>query len=165
MLSGLLHFIRTGVKLMNIDIDLLILKYREKIEEMPIYTPKQYHKQHIEYCLLNMLIEHKDKLPDFDDYFHKAFRQCDVTESGHHDMVFWHLLNTCSIFWVLFEKFTKKNDVQHSAKPYVCSVCGGKFVGDGYTTVQHCENVDPPDYIEPDAPPIECEKRQGENNG
>jgi hypothetical protein len=35
-----------------------------------------------------MLMEHKDKLPRLDGYFDKAFRQIDVTDSGHYDMVF-----------------------------------------------------------------------------
>jgi len=36
-----------------------------------------------------------------------------------------------------------------------CPVCGGFMVGDGYTTVLHCEGTDP-DPVEPDAEPIYC---------
>lgn len=43
---------------------------------------------------------------------------------------------------------------------YQCPVCGGHLVGDGYTMVYHCENVDGPLYIEPDADPIYCELNQ-----
>ena len=37
-----------------------------------------------------------------------------------------------------------------------CPVCGGLMIGDGYTIVYHCENVDLPLDIEPDAGPIFC---------
>ena len=39
-----------------------------------------------------------------------------------------------------------------------CPNCGGKMEGDGYTIVRHCERVDAPNDIEPDAPPIYCSK-------
>ena len=42
-----------------------------------------------------------------------------------------------------------------------CPVCGGKLIGDGYTTVVHCENVDMPFDIEPDANPVFCEEENG----
>lgn len=42
----------------------------------------------------------------------------------------------------------------------VCPVCGGKIIGDGYTIVFHCENIDYPMDIEPDADPIYCELNQ-----
>lgn len=39
-----------------------------------------------------------------------------------------------------------------------CRNCGGTMVGDGYTTVYHCEFVDTSGmYLEPDAGPIYCE--------
>ena len=41
-----------------------------------------------------------------------------------------------------------------------CPVCGGLMIGDGYTIVYHCENVDLPLDIEPDAGPIYCEFHQ-----
>lgn len=44
------------------------------------------------------------KLPKLDGYFHKAFRQVDVTDSGHMDMVIWNLLNGSDLFWRLYEK-------------------------------------------------------------
>jgi len=43
---------------------------------------------------------------------------------------------------------------------YHCPVCGGEMSGDGYTVVSHCENVDLPLDIEPDAGPIYCELDQ-----
>lgn len=38
-----------------------------------------------------------------------------------------------------------------------CPDCGGKIIGDGYTEVEHCENVDVSDMcLEPDAGIIYC---------
>lgn len=39
-----------------------------------------------------------------------------------------------------------------------CPNCGGNMVGDGYTIVRSCENVDLSDFmdVEPDAEPIYC---------
>ncbi|MCK5016065.1 MAG: hypothetical protein KAS32_03250 [Candidatus Peribacteraceae bacterium] len=37
-----------------------------------------------------------------------------------------------------------------------CENCGGTMVGDGYTLVRHCENVDVANDLEPDAGPIYC---------
>lgn len=41
---------------------------------------------------------------------------------------------------------------------HYCLVCGGTLLGDGYTTVRHCENADVPMDVEPDAPIIYCEE-------
>jgi len=41
---------------------------------------------------------------------------------------------------------------------FVCPICGGELIGDGYTSVIHCENVDPPMDIEPDADPLYCKE-------
>jgi hypothetical protein len=38
-----------------------------------------------------------------------------------------------------------------------CKNCGGSMVGDGYTLVRHCENVNDIQDKEPDAGPIYCE--------
>ena len=45
-------------------------------------------------------------------------------------------------------------------KPY-CPYCGGDIIGDGYTIVLHCENVDVPLDIEPDADIIYCNPCHG----
>ena len=41
----------------------------------------------------------------------------------------------------------------------ICSKCNGELVGDGYTTVMHCENADENQYYgkEPDAEVVECD--------
>lgn len=40
----------------------------------------------------------------------------------------------------------------------ICPDCGGTIVGDGYTTVLHCENVDIEIWrdFEPDTDPVYC---------
>ncbi len=40
----------------------------------------------------------------------------------------------------------------------VCNKCGGELIGDGYTSVVHCENADEDMYcgLEPDANIVEC---------
>lgn len=45
-----------------------------------------------------------------------------------------------------------------------CPNCGGEMIGDGYTIVRHCENVDIPLDIEPDADPIFCEEVENEKS-
>jgi len=37
-----------------------------------------------------------------------------------------------------------------------CKTCGGTMIGDGHTTVRHCEYADVPMDVEPDAGPIYC---------
>lgn len=37
-----------------------------------------------------------------------------------------------------------------------CPSCGGDLIGDGYTSVIHCEEVDPDPWLEPDANPVYC---------
>lgn len=45
-----------------------------------------------------------------------------------------------------------------------CPICGGEMLGDGFTLVLHCENVEDLDCIEPDAQPVYCEiEKQFEN--
>jgi len=43
-----------------------------------------------------------------------------------------------------------------------CPKCGGSMIGDGYTTVLHCENADEPTYefLEPDAGPVYCDFKE-----
>jgi len=47
----------------------------------------------------------------------------------------------------------------------VCKICGGDMIGDGVTTVFHCENVDVGmlddiNSVEPDADPIYCKEEK-----
>jgi hypothetical protein len=36
-------------------------------------------------------------------WFHKAFRQTDVTDNGYTDMAIWILLSEASLFWRMLE--------------------------------------------------------------
>ena len=38
-----------------------------------------------------------------------------------------------------------------------CKVCGGSMIGDGYTGIYHCENLDVPNDVEPDSGPLYCD--------
>jgi len=41
----------------------------------------------------------------------------------------------------------------------VCQTCGGDLVGDGYSTIRHCENLDViGEGYEPDAGPLHCQE-------
>lgn len=40
--------------------------------------------------------------------------------------------------------------------PDKCPTCGGTMIGDGHTSVRHCERVDAPMDIEADAGPLYC---------
>jgi hypothetical protein len=41
-----------------------------------------------------------------------------------------------------------------------CKICGGEMYGDGYSTPLHCESVESPDWLEPDANPVYCPKEE-----
>lgn len=41
-----------------------------------------------------------------------------------------------------------------------CPHCGGNIEGDGNTIAFHCENVDLPADVEPDAPTLLCEPQK-----
>jgi len=43
---------------------------------------------------------------------------------------------------------------------FTCPVCGGNMIGDGYTTVYHCENVRDCPNLEPDAEPVYCDEQK-----
>lgn len=62
------------------------------------------HQIPVERALLHALKEFREALPPLDDYFHKAFRQVDVLDSGHLDMLMWNLLTAATIFWQTWEE-------------------------------------------------------------
>lgn len=55
-------------------------------------------------ALWHLLKRWEDRLPELDGYFHKAFRQMDVTDDGHTDMAIWNLIHHSKTFWRLFEE-------------------------------------------------------------
>ena len=60
----------------------------------------------VDRALLNILAEchEQQRLPELNGYFHTAFRQIDIFESGRLDMVAWCLLNSCKLFWECWEE-------------------------------------------------------------
>lgn len=85
-------------------IDILLEKLYNRIHNANFNNKEEYKELLLNKALWHILTEYKDKLPELNDYFHKAFRQCDITESGHIDMVIHSLLDASTIFWEIFEK-------------------------------------------------------------
>ncbi|MEK0337724.1 MAG: hypothetical protein QQN41_09865 [Nitrosopumilus sp.] len=52
-----------------------------------------------ERALYHLLTKYEDQLPPVDGYFHKAFRQIDVTDDGDTDMAIYCLLHHSKLFW------------------------------------------------------------------
>jgi hypothetical protein len=69
-----------------------------------------------ERALYHLLCCYKDKLPPLNYYFHKAFRQTDVTAdivgNGHLDMVFYNLLYDSVIFWEIFDELDEEKELE-----------------------------------------------------
>lgn len=59
-------------------------------------------------ALWHLLTRWQGQLPDLDGYFHKAFRQVDVSDDGDTDMAIWNLLNHSRLFWNIFDDVVKK---------------------------------------------------------
>jgi hypothetical protein len=59
-------------------------------------------------ALWHLLSQWEDRLPKLDHYFHKAFRQADITNDGHTDMAIWCLLNQSTLFWELVTLVRKR---------------------------------------------------------
>lgn len=53
--------------------------------------------------LYHLLKAHQSVLPYANHYFQKAFRQIDITGSGHLDMAIWQALHDSDVFWNCFE--------------------------------------------------------------
>ena len=64
-----------------------------------------------ERSLYHLLKAHESELPELNGYFHKAFRQVDVTESGHVDMAIWQALQQSKVFWLYFEGAQSEKEV------------------------------------------------------
>ncbi len=59
-------------------------------------------------ALVLLLEQYESVLPELDGYFHKAFRQTDVTDSGKIDMEIWHLVGRSILFWDCFGAIVPK---------------------------------------------------------
>ena len=60
--------------------------------------------------LFFLLKRYKSSLPLLNDYFHKAFRQIDITDSSLVDMAIWNALQDSEIFWHCFECVQDEKD-------------------------------------------------------
>lgn len=82
-----------------------------KIEELlNLFEQKTHDLSGFERGLYFLLKEFESNLPEIDDYFHKAFRQIDVTNSGKIDMAIWNALQESNIFWECFAIVTSKDN-------------------------------------------------------
>jgi hypothetical protein len=62
-------------------------------------------------ALYHLLTAYQGKIGKFQPwYFHKAFRQIDVTDDGHIDGAIWHLLNGSKTFWDVFTEMYFKDE-------------------------------------------------------
>lgn len=61
-------------------------------------------KEPADRALLLLLTDNAEHLLPVNDYFHKGFRQTDVTPSGKVDMAIWHLIGSSDVFWRCFNK-------------------------------------------------------------
>jgi len=86
-------------------------EFLEKYEKR-VHSDKREFKDdyYTECALCHLLTLYKDRLPIFDGYFHKAFRQADITDSGHSDMAIWCLLQGAPIFWKLFDEYVEQEE-------------------------------------------------------
>lgn len=65
----------------------------------------------VERALYHLLLLNRDHIEDLIEdvnYFHKAFRQIDVTETGEMDMAIYALLDEAEIFWSILIKEAQK---------------------------------------------------------
>ena len=72
------------------------------------------YENEVDRALWCLLKRWEDKLPYLDGYFHKAFRQVDVTDDGHTDAAIWHLLNVSKLFWRVFERVQDEKPIEET---------------------------------------------------
>lgn len=67
-------------------------------------------------ALFHLLSAYKEKIVGLTpDYFHKAFRQIDVTDNGHVDMAIWCLLHRAKTFWDVLESVQPEKKIREAA--------------------------------------------------
>ncbi len=76
--------------------DNVIAKLDERCRSASASSDSNYYADS---ALVLLLIKYRDALPTMDGYFHKCFRQCDVTDNGTIDMVIHKLLDQSVRFW------------------------------------------------------------------
>jgi hypothetical protein len=86
----------------------LLAVFRAKVEHNLSAKPELYS---VDRALLCLLEEFEKNLPELDNYFHKAFRQVDVTDSGRIDAAIWQLIGLSDTFWEAFDEVTENKFV------------------------------------------------------
>ena len=91
--------------------EFLIKEYEKNIKKQEAinHIDENYESYWSDYALLSLLKEYKDYLPELNYYFHKAFRQCDITPSGKIDSAIYCLLHASKIFWQTFDEVLNEN--------------------------------------------------------
>ncbi len=85
----------------------LLDEFQLELGKADAYESNSYHQ---ECALYSLLRQYQLELPVLDYYFHKGFRQTDVTDSGYTDSAIWHLLQGATVFWKLFDKYEFQRD-------------------------------------------------------
>jgi hypothetical protein len=81
-------------------VSMLIERFDDMLRDLSLSHDEVFHADR---ALWNLLHRWREELPALDDYFHKAFRQTDVTDDGYTDMAIYNLLHVSKRFWVAFE--------------------------------------------------------------
>jgi len=81
-------------------------KTQENNKERPLWNLLKANEKHIEGLIEEDSTGH---------WFHKAFRQTDVTDTGYMDMAIWELLHYAPLFWEL---------IAENAEEVTCNMCG-----------------------------------------
>lgn len=94
------------------------VKYDQVLELFKELTD-DLDKDPAERALYLLLLEHRDRMPALEteeqyQYFHKAFRQVDVMDTGNMDLVFYNLLHYSQLFWLACEEVFHDKDAYES---------------------------------------------------
>jgi hypothetical protein len=87
-----------------------VIKAKEFLEifEKIIKSKNNIHSS--DRALHLLLIKYEKELPDVIEdieWFHKMFRQTDVTNEKHMDMVIWNLIGCSEDFWHVYNNYNK----------------------------------------------------------
>ena len=106
---------------MKIDKDDFFKKYEENYDKMMdnwlTNGNRSYNRENdlsikVDIALYHILRGLKEYLPEFDENFHKMFRQADPIMNETHlsgiDTAIWNLLNVSDLFWDTWKSFSEE---------------------------------------------------------
>jgi len=102
-------------------------------------------------------MDEKEFLQEFIDFI-KGVEEIEFCHESNDPESDQQFNRTCKTDRELISSFRFSRQPKEKVK-MTCPICGGKILGDGYTTVLHCENADPALDVEPDAAVIYCEEK------